>query len=92
MALREHQTGSSGASLCYQEKCMNERFDMEEECCSELHHSKMDDRIAKGFALNSLLNELLEEKISTRRKNHWILGPEDLNDTLVCDFEIEETA
>ncbi|KAL1272862.1 hypothetical protein QQF64_028724 [Cirrhinus molitorella] len=71
------------------EKYMNESFDMDE-CCSELHHSKMDDRIAKASALNSILKELLDEKISTQRKNHWILGPEDLNDTLVYDFKIEE--
>ncbi|KAK7144708.1 hypothetical protein R3I94_010961 [Phoxinus phoxinus] len=73
------------------ENYVNEGFDMEE-CCSEQHHSKMDDRIGKVSALNSILQELLEEKISTQKKNHWILGPEDLNDTLVHDFELEEAA
>ncbi|KTG08025.1 hypothetical protein cypCar_00002877 [Cyprinus carpio] len=87
---KECQTGSNGASLCFQEKCMNESFDVDE-CCSELHHGKMDERTAKS-SLNSLLKELLDEKISTQRKNHWILGPEDLNDTLVYDFEMEEAA
>ncbi|XP_016135038.1 uncharacterized protein [Sinocyclocheilus grahami] len=76
--------------LCMKEKYMNESFDVDE-CCSELHHGKMDEWIAKS-SLNSVLKELLDEKISTLRKNHWILGPEDLNDTLVYDFEIEEAA
>ncbi|XP_048055672.1 smx5 isoform X2 [Megalobrama amblycephala] len=77
-------------SLMRMEKFMNEGFDME--CCSEVHQSKMDEHIRKGYALTSILNELFEEKISTQKKNHWILGPEDLNDTLVHDFEMEEAA
>lgn len=37
-------------------------------------------------------SERHHSKISTQKKNHWILGPEDLNDTLVHDFELEEAA
>ncbi|KAG1940888.1 hypothetical protein F2P79_016413 [Pimephales promelas] len=73
------------------ENCMNEDFDMDE-CLSERHHSKMDDRSGKSSDLNSILKEFFEEKISTQKKNHWILGPDDLNDTLVHDFELEEAA
>lgn len=39
---------------------------------------------------DQFLNLFLQ--ISTQKKNHWILGPEDLNDTLVHDFEVEEAA
>lgn len=48
----EYWTGSNGASLCFQEKYMNESFDMDE-CCSELHHGKvsleMDKRVCQLF-------------------------------------------
>lgn len=36
---KEYQTSSSGVRLCFQEKFMNEGFDMG--CCSEVHQSKV---------------------------------------------------
>lgn len=45
----EYWTGSNGASLCFQEKYMNESFDMDE-CCSELLHGKVSLEMDKSFS------------------------------------------
>ncbi|KAG5847507.1 hypothetical protein ANANG_G00126780 [Anguilla anguilla] len=37
-------------------------------------------------ALNSSLEDVSDEEISTKKERHWRLGPEDLNDTLLYDF------
>ncbi|KAJ8274560.1 hypothetical protein COCON_G00091850 [Conger conger] len=37
-------------------------------------------------ALNSSLEVVSDEEISTKKERHWRLGPEDLNDTLLYDF------
>nr|XP_055069434.1 smx5 isoform X2 [Misgurnus anguillicaudatus] len=66
-------------------ECMDESI----EAYSPQHQNKME---GHSLALNSLLRELLDEKISTHKKTHWILGPEDLNDTLPYDINLEEAA
>ncbi|KAJ8270223.1 hypothetical protein GJAV_G00111820 [Gymnothorax javanicus] len=37
-------------------------------------------------ALNSSLEEVSDDEISTKKEKHWRLGPEDLNDTVLYDF------
>ncbi|TRY96445.1 hypothetical protein DNTS_027523, partial [Danionella cerebrum] len=70
------------------QESINESFDVEK-CSSEEEPQSKGHSYVFEVSIKSIIDELFEEKVSTKKKNHWILGPDDLNDTVVYDFEME---
>ncbi|KAL6458203.1 hypothetical protein MHYP_G00334330 [Metynnis hypsauchen] len=69
-------------------RCMEESTTMESSIGPHysVSEDKMDGYLSEDPVLNSSMCDLSDEEISTKKENHLRLGPEDLNDTLLCDF------
>ncbi|KAG9277743.1 hypothetical protein AMEX_G7782 [Astyanax mexicanus] len=70
------------------EHCRDEGMESSSGHDYSLSESEMDEVFSEEPVINSSVTDLSDEEISTKKENHWRLGPEDLNDTLVYDFEL----